>query len=596
MFKNRVRTAALAGAIAVATGVSGVAVPAFAEDTTPASTMGDGFNKPDASADNGSVAENATEEQLYAMTNETATYIKNNNQFKDAYAQAAAIQGDGINLFEQAQWKAYVKFANEATAQLAKAEANYQTAINSVNYALEKDKAADKAWAAYEEKAVDYNNTVTNIIGADGTYKTDGLFATDLKALNDEGAKGGLADLETPHQLGFPIQKINPEDAKNVNEIPEKNIKNLEETIKVYKKAFDRAGDRDGDKGDTKFISRHYIDKLETLIKDSEMLLESLKADHAALEEAREAAQAASREAQKSDVLVRQGFLERAYAQVKVLRILEANFAAGKRELELRESKDNQTVDIDGTTPKPTLREAYFKLIDHGGPLGVALDHNYNLLQTQEKQYTELKDWTFKNAADTNKGKYEGNRIYGPRIVVDGLPGHIGNPEAPFANAPVALFNGDAHSDEERNAYTAAKIAANREVFGPNNYDIAWEEAFKKVVNADEGVQADVKAKADADQARKDQADQTDALIKAVQDLANSKKAEGEQSNEGSKTPSENPKDNNTKGDKGSAKDKLSNDGKPTPLAIFGIVAGVLAAVAAAFPAIAKALNIKLPF
>ena len=50
MFKNRVRTAALAGAIAVATGVSGVAVPAFAEDTTVNSIQGPEFNPADASA------------------------------------------------------------------------------------------------------------------------------------------------------------------------------------------------------------------------------------------------------------------------------------------------------------------------------------------------------------------------------------------------------------------------------------------------------------------------------------------------------------------------------------------------------------------
>ena len=54
-----------------------------------------------------------------------------------------------------------------------------------------------------------------------------------------------------------------------------------------------------------------------------------------------------------------------------------------------------------------------------------------------------------------------------------------------------------------------------------------------------------------------------------------------------------------SKDKKSSARDALSSkDGKPTPLAIFGIVAGVLAAVAAAFPVIAKTLNlnIKLPF
>ena len=164
-------------------------------------------------------------------------------------------------------------------------------------------------------------------------------------------------------------------------------------------------------------------------------------------------------------------------------------------------------------------------------------------------------------------------------------------------SAPVALFNGDAHSDEERNAYTAAKVAANREVFGPSNYDITWEESFRKVVNADNAVQADIKQKADDVQARKDQADRTDALIKAVQDLAN-KSADNNGDNKGGDNGSDDAtKPGNNKDDKSSnIKDKLSNDGKPTPLAIFGIVAGVLAAIAAAFPAIAKALNIKLPF
>lgn len=66
-------------------------------------------------------------------------------------------------------------------------------------------------------------------------------------------------------------------------------------------------------------------------------------------------------------------------------------------------------------------------------------------------------------------------------------------------------------------------------------------------------------------------------------------------------TPSESKSAEPTpsKDKKSSARDALSSkDGKPTPLAIFGIVAGVLAAVAAAFPVIAKTLNlnIKLPF
>ncbi|MCQ9677423.1 hypothetical protein [Corynebacterium sp. BF-R-2] len=72
------------------------------------------------------------------------------------------------------------------------------------------------------------------------------------------------------------------------------------------------------------------------------------------------------------------------------------------------------------------------------------------------------------------------------------------------------------------------------------------------------------------------------------------------QTSEPSESQSAEPTPTDEPGDKkSSARDALSSkDGKPTPLAIFGIVAGVLAAVAAAFPVIAKTLNlnIKLPF
>ena len=80
MFKNRVRTAALAGAIAVATGVSGVAVPAFAEDTTATNIQGGGFNEPDASLAKDVKAENVTEDQLLKLVGATHHYIINNNR------------------------------------------------------------------------------------------------------------------------------------------------------------------------------------------------------------------------------------------------------------------------------------------------------------------------------------------------------------------------------------------------------------------------------------------------------------------------------------------------------------------------------------
>ena len=87
-------------------------------------------------------------------------------------------------------------------------------------------------------------------------------------------------------------------------------------------------------------------------------------------------------------------------------------------------------------------------------------------------------------------------------------------------------------------------------------------------------------------------------------ETSSSKPADGSKESSTSATPSDSesakPTPTTEPSDKKSSAEGVlsSKDGKPTPLAIFGIVAGVLAAVAAAFPAIAKALNlnIKLPF
>ncbi|MDK8764253.1 hypothetical protein QP922_10535 [Corynebacterium sp. MSK218] len=618
MFKNRVRTAALAGAIAVATGVSGVAVPAFAEDTTATNIQGGGFNEPDASLAKDVDAENVTEDQLLKLVGATHNYIVNNNQFRELYEAAAAANTDGLDRSEQADHKAYQAAANEATKQLAQAEKNVQAARASVAYALQNDKAADQAWANYEEKAFDYNNTVTNIIGdkkgtgvgdtttpGNDEYKHFGLLRSDLEKangatnkVNDElhefavdpaGNKTGksqITDLPLPN-----LKEIDPEDYSSVQNTPKANLIEMERIIEVYKERLDYTGWREADKAGDNFITRDYIPMVETLIADAEMLLEQLKADSAELEEARKAALAASRESQKTDILVRQGFLDQANAQVRVLRAMEAEFAIGARELELREAGDNATVVIDGQ--QVTLRKAYADLIAHGhGIVSDAKDYNYDVYKTQILKAEEFKAWA------TDKANFDGNRIWTPQV-----PANFVNPERPWGKTPVAVWNGG--TDEERLAYLAAKVAAQQLWFGPNNYNIEYEEAYRQVVNADNGVQKEIadskaaeeQAKADRDRAEKEAKDR-ERIANALENMGNNKGGDnGSDGKDGKDNAGKNGKDdNNKKGDKGSAKDKLSNNGKPTPLAIFGIVAGVLAAVAAAFPAIAKALNIKLPF
>ncbi|MCG7228570.1 hypothetical protein [Corynebacterium minutissimum] len=604
MFKNRVRTAALAGAIAVATGVSGVAVPAFAEDTTTTNIQGGGFNEPDASLAKDVEAKNVTEAELRDRVAATDHYIVNNNQFRELYEAAAAANTDGLDRSEQADHKAYQAAANEATKQLAQAEKNVQDARASVAYALENDKGADKAWANYEEKAFDYNNTVTNIAGGK-RYPKDGndagklgLLESDLNKanafvsnkVNDED-KSNLPPLEAPK-----LNPVDPEDFKSVQDTPEENIKIFKKTIETYKERLDYAGWRNADKNENSYITRDYVPLLEQLIADAEMLLEQLKEDGAALEEARKAALEASRGAQGADILVRQGYLDQAHAQVRVLRAMEAEFAIGARVLELRESDDNGTVVVNGE--QKTLREAYAELIAHQtGIVSIAKQKNMETYEAQVAQFKGFKEWA------SDEANFDGNRIWTPQIPAD-----FANPESPWGNTEVAVWDGG--TDQERLDYLAMKVAAQQLWFGPNNYNLEYEEAYRQVVNADNGVQKEIADSQAAEEQAKNERERAEQEAKDRQRIADALEnlaggdngkdgdngSDGKDGDNGSDGKDGKDGDNNKKGDKGSAKDKLSNNGKPTPLAIFGIVAGVLAAVAAAFPAIAKALNIKLPF
>ena len=597
MFKNRVRTAALAGAIAVATGVSGVAVPAFAEDTTTSTIQGGGFNEPDASLAKDVEAKNVTEAQLRDLVGATHHYIVNNNQFRELYEAAAAANTDGLDRSEQADHKAYQAAANEATKQLAQAEKNVQDARASVAYALQADKGADQAWANYEEAAFDYNNTVTNISGGK-RYGEDeakeGLLERDLNAANSKAPsvngedKTSLPDLVAPQ-----LDPVDPENFDSVQKTPEKNIKRLEDMIKVYKERLDYTGWRGADESENNYITRDYIPLVEELIEHAEMLLEQLKADSAALEEARQAALEASRGAQGTDILVRQGYLDQAHAQVRVLRAMETEFAIGARVLELRESDENGTVVVNGE--QKTLREAYAELIAHNtGIVSIAKQKNMETYEAQIAQFKGFKEWA------SDEANFDGNRIWTPQIPADFI-----NPESPWGNTLVAVWDGD--TDQERLDYLAMKVAAQQLWFGPNNYNLEYEEAYRQVLNADNGVQkviADSKAdeenaKAERERAEKEAKDR-ERLINALENLGGKDGDNGKDGNAGDNGKDGKDGDAGNTGDKKQSSDiksKLSSkDGKPTTLGIFGIVAGVLAAVAAAFPAIAKALNIKLPF
>ena len=631
MFKNRVRTAALAGAIAVATGVSGVAVPAFAEDTTVNSIQGPEFNPADASAAKDVTAENFTEKQLLDLTNSTDKFIKSYNQYKDLYPKVAALGGDGIDISEEQEYKDFQKFANLTTEQLAQAEKNVQAARASVAYALEKDKAADAAWNNYEEAAFDYNVTVTNVTGVENggnnphgdkgsqyetdEYKKAGLLATDIQKandfLNDRGIKieNAPGDVLDTSNLSVPaLEEINPLDFWSAQDTPKKNLKKFEKEIEQYKLRLDYAGHRSADKNDKNYIPREYIGLVETVIADAEMLYEQLKADTAALNEARDAAREASRESQKSDVLVRQGLLDRAWAQVYVLRPMEAQFAIGARVLELYESGENGTVVINGE--QLTLRQAYERLIqeDAGAKTGTDKDGiiqgpNYvnEAIAENYKAYIDAS-----KAAGTLYDDFpgdlqgiDGRGICGPRESKDEkafnpdaanpLEGNAKNPEDPFKSGlkdcvePLdkVFFDGAANRNDEADEYIAMKKAAAARLFGPNNFNLAWEEEYKKVLNADNGVQKMISDDAAAAKDREEQAklakqnaDNSARIAAALENLKNGNSNGGntnggDNASNGGDTNGGNSNGgdkggNAGKGDKSSVKDKLSSNGKPT--------------------------------
>ena len=147
MFKNRVRTAALAGAIAVATGVSGLSVPAYAAPENPQTD--NHFNQPD-----GSRAGQGTELENLPATGEVkaADELRNRaNDDKDAinaheFEPFSPIKHRPVE--EESKAKAAKKEA-EATELLNRATKTLDDASATLNAVAAETKAANDAWAAY---------------------------------------------------------------------------------------------------------------------------------------------------------------------------------------------------------------------------------------------------------------------------------------------------------------------------------------------------------------------------------------------------------------------------------------------------------------
>ena len=305
MFKNRVRTAALAGAVAIATGLSGFSVPAFAQDTT----LLDGYNAADGSAAAPVVAENITEDELKAKTDATAEYLAplhdphlGFGKMVKGFVLPITPGTDGFDPSEEAAQLAFAAARDEVARQLNIAAGNIQDARNSVAYALEKDQIATADWEALVDALNAYRGVINPLI-----------------------ADVNLKNKTAHHEIELPeIDEIAKANKTNAYDIYQ-DVLALEAEVARQAEKF---GIFSIDRARYDYVTREHtiaFDALEAAVTER---AGDLKATF-------DKAIASNREAQRSDVLVRQLYLERATAQRDTLRLLEGFFSARARYIEL---------------------------------------------------------------------------------------------------------------------------------------------------------------------------------------------------------------------------------------------------------------------
>nr|AAS20312.1 PS2 [Corynebacterium glutamicum] len=328
MFNNRIRTAALAGAIAISTAASGVAIPAFAQETNPTFNITNGFNDADGSTAQPVESVNHTEAELLAATDVTAAYLNDfqNGDVRAIVAELIATSENGFDPSEEAAYQTFEAARQIATQQLAASAETITKTRESVKYALEVDQAATEAFEAYRSALNGAASAINPLIAAANTANRtdksevelyDALYAYDLNVTAPE--------LKPAYDELLALQKEVNEDVEWVGEW-----------------AIDHGYDD--------YVTRDHAKAVQALKAAIDAQVEAVKP-------VRDDAIAKNLLAQKSDVLVRQLFLERATAQRDTLRVVEAIFATATRYVELYESDENVNVEGD------TLRNHYVALL-----------------------------------------------------------------------------------------------------------------------------------------------------------------------------------------------------------------------------------------
>lgn len=319
MFKNRIRTAALAGAIAVATGVSGMAVPAFAVEAN----NGDHFNVDTGAATQ--AGENLTENQLKGNIDAITAFLDDEQGARDIvradYLDMFASKNpeDVLDPSEQAAKDAFEQRYEEVTEQLRVASKNVADARASVRFALDADEAA---LAAYQ--ALDNHMATLTIVEI-----------AQINALIDTVNTENRTNLAPLTNLSYPS---NAQEALN-----------LEFEVQTHR--LNAGNHTESDNTEDNYVARDYINALDVL--EANPLVTEISG---LIVTAREAAE----ESQRSDVLVRQLLLEHANAQVNALRAVQADYSVVARFVDLYE---NDAAFEDANEGWESLRARYQALL-----------------------------------------------------------------------------------------------------------------------------------------------------------------------------------------------------------------------------------------
>ncbi|PRQ10488.1 hypothetical protein C1Y63_11160 [Corynebacterium sp. 13CS0277] len=542
MMKNRIRTAAIAGAVALATSLSGVTVvPALAADNT-----GNHFNQPDGSAPReGSVK---SEAQLKAATDAISKFLVDDQSPRDeiqkryleTFAYKNAKDGDkegALSPDEKSVKDAFDAAHADITAKLDEAAQNVANARAAVAAALADDEAARKANVDLDaefRRIHDAHPELNKLIAAVNKENKTGLANLPLLSVDVNG-KSITTVLEVRELL-----KVKDEHVVNLN-----NYDTVDESANNY-------------------VSRQYMEAFDTLLKN-----EALNEFQQTLTKKNEAII----QAEKHDVIVLQLALARANAQVQALRVLQASFNTAATFVDLYE---NDTLFADYKNGWQTLRPEYKAALPE---LQTAVNDNYDHMLKADEEFTKRFDG-FENdevnstnwKADKELAKYYAER---EALARDNYAQIVNNADWQMIveklQLKLAKFGKEAEAAAAAEAEAAAAAAKEAEQ-ARKEAEAAEREAARAAAEARDTALQDT-LKQFAAEAAAARAKEQEALNKLAEALK--KPAPAPQNNDKKPSSTDNSSDN-----------KFDLKG----LGIFAVIAAIIGAIAAALPHIAQFL------